>query len=152
MKYIKKDREPEAFRTWKALSNEDWQPSWENFQKPERVTVHEALLKEQGYICCYCGRRIDDRKNSHIEHLKPRTLYSDLQLEYTNLIEHLGLNIPKLQGMRSEAIAGVLLSIDGLSEEEIRVFAESYEQLDADGKYRPFCAAIAYFLNAYYPV
>jgi hypothetical protein len=27
-------------------------------------------LREQGYICCYCGDRITDR-NSHVEHLIP---------------------------------------------------------------------------------
>jgi uncharacterized protein (TIGR02646 family) len=216
VKYIKKSEEPEAFSAWKALQNEDWQPSWGNFQKPEKDTVQEALLKEQGYICCYCERRIDERKNSHIEHLKPRTLYPDLQLEYANLlascqgesetpppipvhcghqkrdwyeenlmvspldlncaeffrysgageilpiddpdrqamaettIEYLGLNIAKLQAMRGEAIAGVLLAIDGLTEEEIRLFAEGCEQLDRDGRHRPFCTAISYILNSYF--
>lgn len=86
MKYIKKGKEPEGFTNWKNLENDDWKPSWDdNFQSPEKPIVHEALLKEQGYICCYCGMRID-RKNSHIEHLKPRTAYPDLALDYTNLI------------------------------------------------------------------
>lgn len=86
MKYIQKGEEPEKFTIWKALSNDNWQPSWDdNFQAPEKPIVHEALLKEQGYICCYCGMRIT-KATSHIEHLKPRSAYPDLALEYTNLL------------------------------------------------------------------
>ncbi len=59
MKHIKKNQEPEKFTNWKALENDDWKPSWDdNFQTPEKPVVHDALLKEQGYICCYCGMRI----------------------------------------------------------------------------------------------
>ena len=86
MKHIKKSQEPEKFTNWKALENDDWKPNWdENFQTPEKPVVHDALLKEQGYICCYCGMRIT-RETSHIEHLKPRSTYPNLALEYTNLI------------------------------------------------------------------
>ncbi|MBE9198812.1 MULTISPECIES: retron system putative HNH endonuclease [unclassified Nodularia (in: cyanobacteria)] len=86
MKYIKKNQEPEQFSSWKALENDDWKPSWDdNFQAPEKPVVHDALLKEQGYICCYCGMAVT-RATSHIEHLQPRSTYPDLSLEYTNLI------------------------------------------------------------------
>lgn len=86
MKHIIKGQEPENFTKWKALENDDWKPSWdENFQTPEKPVVHDALLNEQGYICCYCGMRIT-RITSHIEHLKPRSNYPNLALEYTNLI------------------------------------------------------------------
>ena len=85
MKYIKKNQPPQDFIKWKKLATENWQPSWSNFQQPEKTSVHNSLLKEQGYICCYCGKRID-RVDSHIEHLKPRNQYADLTLDYTNLI------------------------------------------------------------------
>ncbi len=86
MKHIKKSQEPDRFTKWKALENDDWKPSWDdNFQTPEKPVVHDALLKEQGYICCYCGMRIT-KTTSHIEHLKPRSTYPNLALEYTNLI------------------------------------------------------------------
>jgi uncharacterized protein (TIGR02646 family) len=86
MKYIKKSQEPEKFTKWKSLENDDWKPSWDdNFQTPEKPVVHDALLKEQGYICCYCGMRIT-RITSHIEHFKPRSTYPNLALEYINLI------------------------------------------------------------------
>ncbi|WP_225896261.1 retron system putative HNH endonuclease [Amazonocrinis nigriterrae] len=85
MKYINKNEEPSKFTCWKALENDDWKPSWNVFQAPEKPIVHDALLKEQGYICSYCGMRIT-RETSHIEHLKPRSSYPHLALEYTNLI------------------------------------------------------------------
>jgi uncharacterized protein (TIGR02646 family) len=151
------------------------------------------------------------RENSHIEHLKPRSIYPDLALVYTNLlascqrqtepkeprhcaikkgkehlmvspldencasffryaasgeilptdesdkqeaakttIEKLGLDIEKLRMMRSAAIDGVLLAIEGLSEEEKLLFAQGCQQLDADGRYMPFCTALAYILNQYF--
>lgn len=215
MKYIKKYQEPEQFTAWKALKNEDWQPSWGNLQQPEKPIVHDSLLKKQGYICCYCGMRIT-RETSHIEHLKPRTKYPYLALDYTNLIascqgeseepppvpihcghkkrcwydedlmvspleincadffkytgageiqptddeskkaaaemtiDKLGLNIDKLKNMRRIVIDAVLQDIYQFSAEEIQQLAQSYEQLDNNGQYTPFCPAIAYILQNYF--
>ncbi len=85
MKYINKSQEPEDFTKWKNQSNEDWQATWKNFQKPEKPLVHKSLLEEQGFICCYCGKKIT-KDTSHIEHLKPRNQYPDLALEYGNVL------------------------------------------------------------------
>jgi uncharacterized protein (TIGR02646 family) len=85
LKHIKKNQSPQDFLEWKNLANKDWQPTWNNFQKPEKTSVHNSLIQEQGYICCYCERRIT-REISHIEHLKPRNKYPNLALDYTNLI------------------------------------------------------------------
>jgi uncharacterized protein (TIGR02646 family) len=52
---------------------------------PEKADVHEALLEEQGYICCYCGRRVNTGE-SHIEHLVPRKLCRGRELDYTNML------------------------------------------------------------------
>ena len=42
-------------------------------------------MREQGFICCYCESRVtlDD---SHVEHLRPRSRFRDLQLDYNNLL------------------------------------------------------------------
>ncbi len=32
MKFIDKNEEPEIFVNWKGLKNEDWKPTWDNFQ------------------------------------------------------------------------------------------------------------------------
>jgi uncharacterized protein (TIGR02646 family) len=85
VKYINKSEEPKSFIAWKQLANNDWQPTWENFGKPEKQDVHNSLLQEQGFICCYCGRRIS-RQSSHIEHFNPRKNSPELALEYTNLL------------------------------------------------------------------
>lgn len=85
MKFIDKKDPPPKFVDWKNQANENWQPNWSKLANPEKKEVRTSLLKEQGYICCYCGRRIDSR-DSHIEHFKPRNLYPDLQLDYDNLI------------------------------------------------------------------
>ncbi len=214
MRYIRKGDEPESLANLKALANEDWKPTYEDDCRGEvKTQLHNVLLQEQGYICCYCGMAIT-REDSHIEHFKPRSIYPNLALEFTNLlascqrererrepqhcgvkkdkwydeqlmvspldvncasffryaasgeilptdeldkqdaakttIEKLGLGIEKLRLMRSAAIDGALLAIEGLSDEEIEKFAQGYEQLDEGGQYMPFCTAIAYILKQYF--
>lgn len=86
MKYIRKGEEPESFKTWKALARTT--PNWGYcyLQNPEKRELHEALIQEQGDICCYCGMRIT-RDSSHIEHLKPQSSTDpNLSVEYTNLL------------------------------------------------------------------
>lgn len=85
MKYIEKKSEPEIFTQWKDQASDDWQPTWENLQNPEKQDLHEALIHEQGSICCYCCDRID-MNSSHIEHLRPRSQYPDRSLDYMNLL------------------------------------------------------------------
>lgn len=55
--------------------------------------LRDALLKEQGYICAYCMRRIPVTKRdpnttetSKIEHIKCREFNQDLQLDYDNMV------------------------------------------------------------------
>ena len=88
MKYIKKGKEPSSFTSWKKqqqLTNQT--PIWKHFNQSVKNDVFEALLREQGYICCYCGSRIT-RNKCHIEHLKPKGIdtYKHLMFEYTNLL------------------------------------------------------------------
>jgi uncharacterized protein (TIGR02646 family) len=224
MRYIKKGTEPSTLTDWKERQKNRGKPlTWKTFRRriPVKNDVYNALLREQGYICCYCGMRIN-RDTSHFEHLKPKSTYTRLVLDYTNLlvsckgesedsgeseeehrkplhcghikddwydehlmvspldancadffrysgsgeilptddpdkqaaakttIEKLGLDIDKLRAMRREAIDAALLDIEKFTDEEIRKLAQSYEQLDADGRYTPFCAAIAYILNQYF--
>ena len=53
--------------------------------------LREALLKEQGFICAYCMRRIpindpNIAETSKIEHLKSRADRPDLQLSFSNMV------------------------------------------------------------------
>jgi len=46
-----------------------------------------ALLEDQGYVCCYCQKRIPEKllPKSKIEHFKCRHSFPDRQLEFQNL-------------------------------------------------------------------
>ncbi len=86
MKYICKIKEPEVLKELKTQTNEDWKPTYKHDLKGEkRQSVHNDLIAEQGYICCYCGQRIV-QSNSHIEHFKPQAKYRDFELDYFNLL------------------------------------------------------------------
>ncbi|MFZ3017305.1 MAG: retron system putative HNH endonuclease [Gallionella sp.] len=85
MRHFKKKESPEDFENWKAKKNSEWEPSWGNFQQPEKNIVLKSLLGEQGYLCCYCGQEVDEA-HSHIEHLIPRGKDDSLALEYGNLL------------------------------------------------------------------
>jgi uncharacterized protein (TIGR02646 family) len=85
MKFIRKNEEPASFIVWKQQASSEWQPNWDNFQKPEKLEVHRSLLMEQGHICCYCGQRIA-KEESHIEHFQPRTSFPELTLSYGNFL------------------------------------------------------------------
>ncbi|NET25883.1 retron system putative HNH endonuclease [Okeania sp. SIO1I7] len=215
MKYIKKSDEPEDLAKFKASANEDWQPTYNDLRSKEKTNIHQKLLEEQGYICCYCGMEID-KENSHIEHLKPRSIFSEEQLNYNNLlascqrerekkepphcgvkkadwyeeklmlsplkpncsdffrytgsgeilpanvldkkekeialttIDKLGLDIDKLNAMRKAAIDGILEVVENLEKSEIKELLDSFDKLDNQGKYIPFCAVITYIIQEYF--
>ena len=79
MKKIIKQSEPRSLVEHRSQANADY----DNY--PDKDKLRESLLKEQGYICCYCMSRIklDEMK---IEHWQPQTKYSSRQLDYRNLL------------------------------------------------------------------
>jgi len=84
MKHVMKGASAPEFEAWKALENPGWMPTYENLQNPQKRALHVSLLKEQGWVCCYCGRSIE-LHDSHIEHFRPQEQYPDLQLSHENL-------------------------------------------------------------------
>jgi uncharacterized protein (TIGR02646 family) len=90
MKKIEKGREPKSLTEQRAKRGD-----FDGLQKDE---LREQLLNEQGFICCYCMRRIPQtlsleqiEKNypsSKIEHVLPQEnpKYSDQVLNYNNLL------------------------------------------------------------------
>lgn len=84
MKHVTKSHAPAPFETWKAQASDEWQPSYRQLANPEKRNVHVALLAEQGWVCCYCGREIGVR-DSHIEHFRPQSAYASLELAYENM-------------------------------------------------------------------
>ncbi|RMP27922.1 hypothetical protein ALP73_101701 [Pseudomonas coronafaciens pv. garcae] len=84
MRRIIKGIEPAPFIEWKARANEDWKPAYPTLQNPQKRELHDDLLHEQNFSCCYYGREID-LDNSHIGHFRPQEGYLLLALEYSNL-------------------------------------------------------------------
>ena len=93
MKRISKSDSPEWFEEWKKKFEK------ENGRKPHykgdfstgsrnsanrRRKLREELLKEQGYICCYCMKRIN-LDSSHNEHFWPKEVFRDRDMDYKNL-------------------------------------------------------------------
>lgn len=84
MKYIKKQSPPFSFERYTHKKGASFQDLSESYIEVKEC-LREALMVEQGYICCYCGQEISP-DNSVIEHLKSRDLYPKHQLEYGNLV------------------------------------------------------------------
>ena len=92
MKYIQKGKEPQNFSDWKATQKSLGvnYAAYKYLYNPEKAAVHISLLSEQGYICCYCCKRVE-QSNSHIEHLDPQSkTNSELSVEYTNMLASCG--------------------------------------------------------------
>lgn len=85
MKRIVKDPEPEVFSEWKANDRMAHQPNWNRVRSLLKQQLHEALMQEQGFLCCYCEVSVT-ADDSHIEHFRPKKKCPALQLDYDNLL------------------------------------------------------------------
>ena len=86
MKHITKGTEPPEFTDWKSKDKmAPRRPNWKRVSSELKTVILKSLLREQGFICCYCESRIT-MDDSHIEHLRPRSRYRDLQFDYNNLL------------------------------------------------------------------
>jgi len=85
MKKITKQNPPDSFLSWRDEGDPDWHPSYNDLGGQPKIDLHDALLREQGYICCYCGMGIE-RGDSHVEHLVPQHVNQSLSLDYNNLL------------------------------------------------------------------
>lgn len=52
---------------------------------PSYRVMRKKLLEDQGYVCCYCNRRITGHGDI-TEHVKPKSLHRELAGEYKNLL------------------------------------------------------------------
>ncbi|MDQ7073625.1 MAG: retron system putative HNH endonuclease [Gammaproteobacteria bacterium] len=85
MKWVRKRSEPKIFTDWKALVSEAWQPSYANLGGVEKQAVKQALIQEQGGLCCYCERRLSEA-DSHIEHFRPQSEPDVDPLDFANML------------------------------------------------------------------
>jgi uncharacterized protein (TIGR02646 family) len=208
MKYIQKGKEPQIFSDWKAIQKPVGNYHYKHLLNPEKKAVHISLLSEQGYICCYCCKRVE-QSNSHIEHLDPQSKTdSELSLDYTNMLGSCGRypNWPEYCGNKKQNLAiavsplqanceeffsysstGEILSttnnpthqkdaqttievlglnhydltqgriqalkaLEGITQSEAELLARVCQQMNAQGRYQPFCNAVLYFLKNYFGV
>jgi uncharacterized protein (TIGR02646 family) len=82
---IVKGAEPSEVTAWKDELAPGHTPGWAEIPSAAKRALKEALLHEQGFLCCYCERRMD-AGSSHIEHLQPQSLAPALSFAYTNLL------------------------------------------------------------------
>lgn len=85
MKHIIKQLEPRELTDFKAAANPDWTPTYRGLTGIAKNALKESLMKEQGYICCYCERTLTD-DDSHIEHFKPQNDPSVDPLDFSNML------------------------------------------------------------------
>lgn len=82
MIYIQKGKEPESWTQRRLTPNAVYEAT------PD---LRSSLLKEQGYICAYCMRRIPVKDGainatSKIEHVLSRERHPELQMNYNNMV------------------------------------------------------------------
>lgn len=73
MKYIRKTGAPHEYLSWRNRVRGTLDEDYRCLRNPEKAGLHCALLREQGWLCAYTMRRIDEN-TSHIEHIKPEGL------------------------------------------------------------------------------
>lgn len=86
MRPIVKEDEPGVLRSWKTGDSADWLPSYAALGGSVKDALLSALLHEQGFVCCYCERRVAAGESCHIEHLVARSEAPDRELDYSNLL------------------------------------------------------------------
>jgi uncharacterized protein (TIGR02646 family) len=83
MKYIPKLNEPSALISFKEKHKLN--AVYGDLYPRTKDKIKHDLLYEQGYICCYCMKPIR-QNNSHIEHVKPQSLFPLKTLDYYNML------------------------------------------------------------------
>lgn len=98
MKYIIKENSPSEFEVWKQtyglteqelldnpLLEQEKNKIWGKLSGEMKHIVKEALLKEQGFICCYCQQQINFDEHTFIEHFIARNTEPSKMFNYENI-------------------------------------------------------------------
>lgn len=83
MRRIQKAGEPEALQAYRRTVGEP-APTYDAIPANVVEALRRTLLAEQGWICCYCMRAIEER-GSRIDHREPQSGHTDRWLDYRNL-------------------------------------------------------------------
>jgi len=89
MKYIQKAGCPHAYSQWCSTVAGTDKSDWREVPAAQKGELLAAMIAEQGQLCAYTMRRIDN-DSSHVEHIKPQSRCRvDLpgsDLDYRNLV------------------------------------------------------------------
>ncbi len=78
----RKGAEPKGLTGWQATPN----ASWESIPAGDKNVVRDALLRDQGYLCAYCQRRIPAKDGRmKVEHWHPQSTGKD-DRRWSNLL------------------------------------------------------------------
>ena len=82
--------------------------------------LKQSLLEDQGYICCYCGKRIENDSTTPIEHLNPKSIYKNRTYDYTNLLASCdGGSSHKIHLVKTGETLASIASDYGVSEDDL---------------------------------
>lgn len=82
MRHIQKnEKEPISLKLYRETTQG---ATWKGFIDKHNE-LKKYILKEQGYLCAYCMKKIDIGKMS-VEHYKSRKHFPQFQLDYSNMI------------------------------------------------------------------
>ncbi len=83
MRRIDKSGEPTELQKYRRTKGEP-APTYDDMPPEVSQSLRATLLAEQGWLCCYCMRRIST-SDCRIEHWAAKSTYPDKQLDYRNL-------------------------------------------------------------------
>lgn len=79
MLLIKKGREPDSLTKYRKTA-------YATYDGCNKTDIRKKLLVEQGCLCAYCMRRIDEG-NTRIEHWRPESMLNEKEkLDYSNML------------------------------------------------------------------
>ena len=89
MKFIQKGGAPHSYGMWCNKVAGTAKADYQELPKHEKAELLLSLLVEQGWICAYTMKRIDEA-TSHVEHIKPESLCREdgpgSDLDYGNMV------------------------------------------------------------------
>ena len=151
MIYIHKEEEPPMVRAWKAKRGH---VTYKDMPMPLRRELRNALLHEQGYVCCFCGTALGRKENTCIvqmplargehhnvrnAHIAPQSRAPDRVLDYDNICASCdgSFNRMRYPDVRKEAHCDIrqgdaLLPVTPLQEDCL-----SYFSFSTDGSVHP---------------
>lgn len=88
MRRIKKGKEPRLWQEHRSTPGATYDPGKGSGPTAEaKQALREALVKEQGRLCCYCMDRIHPTQDGmKIEHWAAQSKFPEQQMTYSNLL------------------------------------------------------------------